>query len=120
MHIRLEQILLPPNVPAGINLLLLAHLAYTLRSTNTNTPPITIQAEGNYWRIVDGRHRYLAHIIAGRQHIHCHPHTGGDPCQPTDNGPTQTHAGLPPDATSSPETATPAAPQAHNTAAPST
>jgi hypothetical protein len=91
----LEQILLPPNVTAGVNLLLLAHLAYTLRATTTPTPPITVRPAGPHWRIVDGRHRYLAHIIAGRQHIHCHLDTGGDPCQPTDDGRTAHHSGQP-------------------------
>jgi hypothetical protein len=72
MQLRLEQILLPPNVTAGINFLLLAHLAYTLRATNTNTPPITVKPHSpDIWQIADGRHRYLAHIIAGRQHINC-------------------------------------------------
>lgn len=69
-RIRLEDLRLPPNVPAGMNYLLVGHLAYHLRATTEDVAPITVQnlRDGTY-RVSDGRHRYVAHLIAGRPDI---------------------------------------------------
>lgn len=53
-----------------MNYLKLGHLAYTLRSTNTDPEPIQVQplTDGTY-RITDGRHRAIAALIAGRPDV---------------------------------------------------
>jgi hypothetical protein len=69
-EIGVDQILLLPNVPAGMNPLVLMHLAYLLRSRNDHEiPPIEVWREGANYRLKDGRHRYMAHVIAGRQTV---------------------------------------------------
>jgi ParB-like chromosome segregation protein Spo0J len=70
VQVRLEDLRLPPNVPAGMNFLQLGHYAYLLRATNENLDPIVVEAlqDGTY-RITDGRHRAIAALIAGRPHV---------------------------------------------------
>jgi hypothetical protein len=42
-------------------------LAHMYRSTSDDAPPVEVRDLGNgYWRVLDGRHRYLASVIAGR------------------------------------------------------
>jgi uncharacterized ParB-like nuclease family protein len=42
-------------------------LAHMYRSTSGDAPPVEVRDLGNgYWRVLDGRHRYLASVIAGR------------------------------------------------------
>jgi hypothetical protein len=68
-RIRVDRILLPPNVAAGMNPLVVMSLAYMYRSSNEDAPPITVTREGRNYRITDGRHRYLASVIAGRRRV---------------------------------------------------
>lgn len=70
MRVRLEDLRLPPNVPAGMNFLLLGHFAYQLRATTEDLDPITVErlADGSF-RITDGRHRAVAALIAGRPDV---------------------------------------------------
>jgi hypothetical protein len=70
VRIRLEDLRFPPNVSAGMNYLELASLAYRLRATTEEVEPIRVQAlaDGTY-RIEDGRHRVVAHLIAGRPDV---------------------------------------------------
>lgn len=68
-RVRLERILMPKPVAAGMNYLVIASLTYRLRSTTEDPPPITLTRAGKYYRIVDGRHRFVAHHIAGRHRI---------------------------------------------------
>ena len=68
----IEYLNLPPNVPAGMNPLVLMSLAYKLRSSTEHVEPITIRdSSDNTWQIVDGRHRFIAHVIAGRSEVLC-------------------------------------------------
>jgi hypothetical protein len=67
--VRLEDLLLPPNVPAGMNPLVLMHFAYLYRATTGDLDPIVVRAEGGRWRISDGRHRAVASLIAGRPDV---------------------------------------------------
>jgi hypothetical protein len=42
-------------------------LAHMYRSTSDDAPPVEVCDLGNgFWRVLDGRHRYLASVIAGR------------------------------------------------------
>lgn len=70
VQVRLEDLRLPPNVPAGMNFLQLGHFAYLLRATNEDLDPVTVEAlpDGTY-RLTDGRHRAIAALIAGRPHV---------------------------------------------------
>lgn len=68
-RIRVDQILLPKPVPAGLNAYVLMSLAYLFRATSEDVEPITVAREGRLYRVVDGRHRYLASVIAGRSRV---------------------------------------------------
>jgi hypothetical protein len=55
------------NVTAGLNPLVVMSLAYLYRSTTCDTDPILVRREGRgRYRICDGRHRFVASLIAGR------------------------------------------------------
>lgn len=69
-RVPLEQLCISRNVTAGLNPLVLLSLAYRYRSTTDDTDPITVVALGpGRYRISDGRHRYVASLIAGRLDI---------------------------------------------------
>lgn len=69
-RIPLGRILLPEhNVTAGANVYVLVSLAYMYRSTTEDAPPITVRPHGDLYRITDGRHRYMASVIAGRDGV---------------------------------------------------
>ena len=68
-RIRVDHCLIVPNVSAGMNPLVIMSLAYLYRSTTEDAEPITVRREGDYWRIVDGRHRWMASVIAGRRRV---------------------------------------------------
>ena len=56
--------------PAGMDVLTLMSLAAYFRKTGGPCePPIEVTVEGDYFRIDDGRHRYIGALIAGRQDI---------------------------------------------------
>jgi ParB-like chromosome segregation protein Spo0J len=69
MKLPLHRILLPKPVPAGMNPLVLMSLTYAIR-TGARTEPITVTREGKHYRITDGRHRFMASVIAGRDYVH--------------------------------------------------
>lgn len=69
MRIRLEDIRLGPNVSAGMNFMLVGVLAYKLRTSVADLPPIRVRQIGDHWQIIDGRHRVVAAMIAGRRDI---------------------------------------------------
>lgn len=69
-RVRVEDVRLPPNVTAGMNALRLMALAYRMRGTTSEVEgPITVRPEAGGWRVVDGRHRFLAAVIAGRPDV---------------------------------------------------
>jgi hypothetical protein len=65
----IERLLWPDPVVAGMNYLVVASLTYFYRGGNEDADPITVRAEGAYWRIVDGRHRAVASMMAGRKTV---------------------------------------------------
>lgn len=69
MMIDLDRILYPEPVAAGMNPYVLMSLAYMYRGSNEHTTPVVLRAEGDYWRITDGRHRFTASVMAGRKQI---------------------------------------------------
>lgn len=69
MRIRIENLLFKPNAPAGMNPLVLMSLVYFLRSNVEDPAPIVVKQDGDNYRILDGRHRAMAAIIAGRPDV---------------------------------------------------
>lgn len=68
-YIRVDKILVKPNIPAGMNPLVVMSLVLMYRSSAEHTEPIVVRKEGKFYRVLDGRHRFLASIIAGRRRI---------------------------------------------------
>lgn len=70
MRIRIEALRFPGNVVAGCNYLEIGFFAYQLRGSGWDPDPILVEdlGDGTY-RIVDGRHRAIAAIIAGRPDV---------------------------------------------------
>lgn len=68
-RVRIDRCMVGPNVPAGMNILVVASLVYMYRSSNEDAPPIQVTREGRYYRVVDGRHRMVASLIAGRRRV---------------------------------------------------
>lgn len=52
-----------------MNYLLLGHLAYAARATAEDFEPILLSPEGSRYRLRDGRHRFVACLIAGRAEV---------------------------------------------------
>lgn len=69
MRIPVSRLLFKPNIPAGMNPLVLMSLTYMLRSTDQDPDPITVTVDGDNYRVQDGRHRAMAAIIAGRPDV---------------------------------------------------
>jgi hypothetical protein len=68
----IHQLRLPPNIPAGLNPLRLLAIADTLRNGCGRTDPIVVTPlDGGDYLVRDGRHRTLAHWIAGQTHALC-------------------------------------------------
>ena len=69
-HVRIENILLPPAVSAGMNPYVLMSLCYFYRSDIKDTEPIDLVPVGyGIYRIKDGRHRFFATVMAGRTSV---------------------------------------------------
>jgi hypothetical protein len=47
----------------------IGHFAMMMRKTTEDPPPIVVAQEGDYWRICDGRHRFVAAMVAGRPDV---------------------------------------------------
>jgi hypothetical protein len=72
VRVPISRLVLKDNVPAGANLLIIASLAYMYRSTTDDAPPAEVRyLTSGYWLVLDGRHRYLASVIAGRPDLLC-------------------------------------------------
>ena len=68
-RVRIEELLLPPNLPAGMDVLTLFSLTALLHKTTEDPEPVLVEREGSHWRITDGRHRAIAALIAGRSDV---------------------------------------------------
>lgn len=67
--VRLDRLLFPEPVSAGMNVLVVASFTLRYRGTNEHLDPIRLDREGDNFRIADGRHRVVASIMAGRKEI---------------------------------------------------
>jgi len=70
----LERLILPRPVTAGMNPLKLMAMAYEFRATTEDREPIHVTCvDGtDLYRITDGRHRFVASLIAGRPAVLSH------------------------------------------------
>jgi hypothetical protein len=68
-RIPLERLHVKPNIPAGMDPCILLGLVPLLRKTAEDHTPILVKEHGDGWEIQDGRHRYVASLIAGRPDI---------------------------------------------------
>lgn len=69
VRITVDRLLFKPNAPCGMNPLVLMSLTYMLRSNVTDPDPIVVRREGWNYRVMDGRHRAMAAIVAGRPDV---------------------------------------------------
>jgi hypothetical protein len=69
-RVRIEDLRLGPNPPAGMNPLQVMAHAHHLRASTEDLEPVQVTdcGDGTY-RIHDGRHRAIAALIAGRPDI---------------------------------------------------
>ena len=74
-----ERILFPANVPAGMDLTVIAALVMAMRKTTEDHEPIVVRRccgpddfdRVGLWRICDGRHRFVAAVVGGRHDVLC-------------------------------------------------
>jgi hypothetical protein len=71
-RVRVEDLRLGPNVSAGMNPLVLMSLTFRLRTTTDDPEPVVVRPhpQGGLL-VVDGRHRFLAAVVAGRPDVLC-------------------------------------------------
>jgi len=68
-RIPLEDIRVLKPVPCGMDPYVLMGLVPLMRTTTEDHDPVQVRRDGEGWRLVDGRHRFVAALIAGRQDI---------------------------------------------------
>jgi hypothetical protein len=70
-YVPLDQLQTLKAVPAGMNPYVVMSLAYKFRSSNVDVAPIVVMrlAGGAGYRIIDGRHRFVASLMSGRGDI---------------------------------------------------
>jgi hypothetical protein len=61
----------PEPIPAGMSVLVMCAVAERLRNTHDPITPVEVRKVDGGWLLVEGRHRWLAHWIAGRPLIRC-------------------------------------------------
>jgi hypothetical protein len=72
VEIRLDQLLVLRNVTAGLDWAVIGLHVVKLRKTNLPVdPPIRVYPEGDtgFFRIADGRHRFVASLVSGRDTV---------------------------------------------------
>lgn len=78
VELPLHELVPAPNIPAGLNPLVVMAVAHTLRNAADGgygpckTAPIRVRSgPDGRWEITDGRHRWMAHWIAGKSSALC-------------------------------------------------
>ena len=71
MKVPLNKLVLRKPVSAGMDLAVIGHFVMIFRkSTLPCDPPILVRRLKNgHWKVMDGRHRFFAAVIAGRTEI---------------------------------------------------
>lgn len=71
-RVRVESLSLGANVVAGCNPYVVMSLAYMMRATHDDPPPVLVTYLGDdKWTIHDGRHRFCAAVMSGRPDLLC-------------------------------------------------
>ena len=68
-RIPLHKIRLLKPVPCGMDPYVLMSLVPLMRKTTEDHEPVLVRRERGGWRLLDGRHRFFAAVIGGRQDI---------------------------------------------------
>jgi len=74
-YIDLDRLIMAKPAPAGSDPLVVMSLAYHYRTTLADVEPILVRHSGMvaggraYYTITDGKHRFMASMIAGRERI---------------------------------------------------
>lgn len=68
-RVPVEEILLRPNIPAGMDPATVLAMIKRLRTTTQDWEPVLVRREGEHWRLMDGRHRFFAAVMAGRPDV---------------------------------------------------
>jgi hypothetical protein len=70
VEIRLDNLLFARPVPAGMDWAVIGlWTAHQRKTSSPVDPPIVVRPENGYYRVVDGRHRVVAALMAGRDAI---------------------------------------------------
>lgn len=69
IRIPVHKLLYKPNAVSGMNYLVIGSLVYFYRSGVLDADPIHVFPEGDNYRIMDGRHRSVSSMIAGRPDV---------------------------------------------------
>lgn len=70
VRIPIEQLTLPPAITAGMNPGVVMSLWHFLRTSRGDVEPILVRREGRrLYSITDGRHRFVASVMAGRDSV---------------------------------------------------
>ena len=68
-RVPLDEIRVRKPVPCGMDPYTLMSLVPLMRTTTEDHEPVLVRRDGDGWRLMDGRHRFVAALIAGRQDI---------------------------------------------------
>lgn len=72
-HVPITRLHFKPNVPAGMDPCVLLGLVPRMRRTTEDYEPIRVERSScctdGCWTVHDGRHRWVAAVIAGRQTV---------------------------------------------------
>ncbi len=68
-RVRIDKLLFKEPVTAGLNLGRICIFAEIMRTSNEDPGAVLLRPEGEYFRIMDGRHRVVAAMMAGRKDV---------------------------------------------------
>lgn len=68
-RVPLEQLQFKRNPPAGMNPYVIMGLVPLLKGSTEDHEPILVRQDGDHWLVLDGRHRFVASLIAGRPDV---------------------------------------------------
>lgn len=68
-HVPIRQILFRDPVAAGMDPYVLMALTKMFRCSNEDVEPILVRVTGDYYTLLDGRHRTVASMMAGRKTV---------------------------------------------------
>lgn len=71
-RVPVDRLVIKPNIPAGMNIETIVSKIKLYRTTAEDEEPTLVRLEpSGFYRILDGRHRFFAAVIAGRVDLLC-------------------------------------------------